>query len=100
MKTPRKSIHKIKFTDVRDIECVVLAQLGWSTAAILAEVDLTKCQIAYRLTKAKNADGYEKGHTYRSEWRNGTSRVARAVMSQWLSPLRTACLRRMKGKFE
>lgn len=80
--------HKITFEDAQDIEVVALAQLGFSTKFIMSCTPLSEHQISYRLNKGKVAQGYEKGHTYRSEWRNGTGKVAQSMMATLLPGLR------------
>lgn len=92
MRTPTR--HKITFTDPSDVTVVVLAQLGRSTAYIMEQTGLSECQIAYRLQKAKTAEGYDKGHTYRSEWRNGTGAAARMIETTYVPSLS----RQVKGK--
>jgi hypothetical protein len=40
------------------------------------------------LTKAKTLEGLPKGHGYRSQWRDGTSDLAREVMTRMVPQLR------------
>jgi len=92
--------HPITFQDSADIECVCLAQLGLSNAAISESTNLTSNQITYRLRKAKVAEGYETGHTYRSEWRNGTGQAVRQVINTLVPSLRKENRKHLPGLFE
>jgi len=85
-----KTRHKIKFSDptVLEVEAVVLARLGQSTDAIQRETGLTPCQIQYRLTKAKTAEGYKRGVSYRTKWRDGTSPEVKLVRNILLPGMR------------
>src|SRR5262245_66141899 len=83
--TTRQTNHqRITFESPQDIEVIAMAQLGFSTKAIMQQVNLTPGQITYRLTKGKLAEGYQPHHTYRSEWRNGTSPAAQSVLNRML----------------
>jgi len=80
--------HVVNFESVADLEAVVLAKLGMSTAAICERTALTKHQVTYRLSKGKGLEGYGKGHTYRSEWRDGSGSLAQGIMQAMLPQLR------------
>lgn len=97
MKTNR---HKITFEDTKDIEVIVLAQLGRSTESIREATGLSESQIQYRLHKAKTAEGYHKGHTYRSEWKSGTGEMAQAVANVFLPKGRVRVSRTLPPLFE
>lgn len=88
MAKPRKKTARLmwNFEPEAQRRIIVLAQLGRSSAYIEAETGFSPKQIMYALSKAKNKEGYESGHTYRSEWRNGTSFAAREV-EQSLGPI-------------
>lgn len=74
-----KRAKRISYGSHDVVEAVTLAQLGRSTKFISAETGLTACQITYRLTRAKRADGLPHGVGYRTAWRDGTSAIARRV---------------------
>ncbi len=80
--------HKITFEDAQDIEAIALAQLGFSNKYIQSCTPLTECQITYRLTKGKLAEGLPKGQGYRTQFRNGTSSMARQVIEYMLPGIR------------
>lgn len=92
MKNPRK----ITFNDPTDVEAVVLAQLGRSSAVIAAhcpglvshEAKNVHSRINYRLKIAAREFGLEKGRGFRSTWRDGTSPIAQEVTNQFLPKLR------------
>jgi len=67
MKTPRR----IYWTADEDLQCAILASMGFSTKMICDRTGLSPCQVAYRLHKAK---------IKRAEYRNGESRMAERVM--------------------
>jgi hypothetical protein len=96
-KIPR---HLVTFQDAADIETICLAELGLSTRCIQDSTGLSPNQISYRLFKAKKAEGYESGHTYRSEWRNGTGQAVRAVMNSLVPSLRKDAKSRLPELFE
>lgn len=96
MKTQR---HRVNFLDENDVEAVALAQLGQSTAAIRRSTGLTACQVTYRLTKAKTADGLPRGTGYRRQWQEGMSPLAEKVRRIMLGGLRRDALRRLPPKF-
>lgn len=72
--------HKVNYEDVNDLESVVLAKLGFGHKYIRQQTSLTPCQVTYRLTKAKNAEGLPKGIGYSTAYRLGQSEYAEAVM--------------------
>jgi len=78
----------VTFESEADIEAVALAQLGLTNKVIEEATGLSNHQINYRLFKAKSAEGYDIGHTYRSEWRNGTGEAVRSVMSSLVPVLK------------
>jgi len=92
--------HRITFLDPTDLEVVVLAKLGRSTVYIQSVTGLTHSQIHHRLAKAKNGEGYQKGHTYRSEWRDGTGALARQIENRFLPQTRTETAKKLQGLFE
>jgi hypothetical protein len=87
-KPKRLARPKVNFENQDDLEVVVLAKLGMSNAYIAEQTNLNDGQISYRLTKAKKLQGYHKGHTYRSEWRNGTGDLVRAVLTSVVPSIR------------
>lgn len=90
----------ITFELEQDRRCVVLAQLGLSNAYIAEETGLSENQVTGRLFKAKKAEGYEKGHTYRSEWRHGTSSAARTAINALGPQLSADAEKRLPKLFE
>lgn len=82
------------------IEAVALAQLGFSNAYIASKTGLGKGQIQYLLTKAKTAERYKSGVTYRSTYKDGTSAVARAVIKGWALTLKSNARQRLPKLFE
>ena len=96
MKTQR---HVVNFSDPNDLEAVTLAKLGQSSKAIRYATDLTPCQISYRLTKAKLADGLPRGKGYITAYRDGTSDTAKTVMRTFLERIRHETTRTLPPKF-
>jgi len=80
--------HLVNFESATDLEAVVLARLGLSTNFIKEQTGLSGGQISYRLRKGKDLEGYGKGHTYRSEWRNGTGHLVRDAITMMVPVLR------------
>lgn len=78
----------ITFLKSKDIEVVVLAQLGAANNYIAQRTGLSPGQVQYRLTKAKNAEGYAPYTSYRTEWRNGASAIYRDVARTFLRPMK------------
>lgn len=72
---------KVTFRTPGDAMVVVLAQLGFSTHLIRVRTGLTESQITYRLHKAKGLEKNKYG--YRVAWRNGTSKVAQTILSEY-----------------
>lgn len=62
---------RVQWTSDEDIQCAILAGMGFSTKMIMAETGLSACQISYRL---------QKGRIYRKDYRDGTSDVAQRMM--------------------
>lgn len=89
----------VDFQSPRDIEAIVLAQACRSNRYICEATGLTDSQVSYTLSKGKKGEGYEKFHTYRSEWDNGTSRLARAFDTQFLPKAREDARRRLPPLF-
>ena len=96
---PKTQHMLVNFELESDQRCVALAQLGMSSAFISEETGLSGSQIYYRLTKAKKAEGYEAGHTYRSEWKNGSSFAARTVINSLGQQLKADAERRLPKLF-
>lgn len=90
----------VTFQDPNDIEVVILAQLGRGTTYIQESTGLTPHQIAYRLAKAKKAEGYQPGHTYRSEWRAGTGAMAQMVETLIAPKVRPQVKQRLQPLFK
>ena len=90
----------ITFELEQDRRCVVLAQLGMSSKMISEETGLTENQVVGRIFKAKKAEGYKSGHTYRSEWRSGTSSAARTVINSLGPQLDADVEKRLPKLFE
>jgi hypothetical protein len=66
--------RRVRFlSNDHDFRCAYLASLGFSRAYIAEKTGLTKCQVGYRNNRA----GIKL-----TDYRNGTSRVARIVMSE------------------
>jgi hypothetical protein len=68
---PRKHVDLLHDED--DFECALLASLGFSTHMICDKTGLRPHQVTYRLGK---------GEIKRSDYRNGSSPVARAMLRQ------------------
>lgn len=66
-----------------DFKCALLASLGWTTAAIMEETDLTQGQVQYRINKFE--EGRKRGAlTHRASYRQGTSPIARSVVNMFI----------------
>jgi hypothetical protein len=86
----------VNFTDMNDLEAVVLAQLGMSNTVIAINcpglishgAKNPHGRITYRLKKAAALFGLQKGQGFRSMWRNGTSPIAQDVMKGLVPKLR------------
>jgi hypothetical protein len=68
---PRRFVDLLHDED--DFRCALLASLGFSTNMICDQTGLRPHQVTYRL---------HKGELKRSEYRNGTSAVAQALLRQ------------------
>ena len=99
-KTKKQAHVLVNFELDADLQCVVLAQMGMSSAYIAEETGLSHNQITYRLTKAKKAEGYKAGHTYRSEWKSGSSFAARTVINSLGPQLKEDAEKRLPKLFE
>lgn len=63
-----------------DFQCVLLAAIGWGSAAIADYTGLTEGQVQYRIGKAET--GRRKGEaTARQMYRTGKSPVAQSVVA-------------------
>jgi hypothetical protein len=62
---------RVTWTSDDDLQCAILAGMGFSTKMIMACTHLTICQISYRL---------KKGGIYRRDYRDGTSDVAHRML--------------------
>ena len=94
----RKKIARnvITFQSGDDNECVALAKMGLSNRAIQDRTILNKCQINYRLHKAKETEGNQFG--YRIDYRNGTSRLAMQMINDLAGVLREEIRRNITPK--
>ncbi len=72
----RLCTHTIVYTEDDDILVAVRAMQGRSTKAIAAELGLTQSKVQYRVSKSQNSMGLK----FRSEYRNGTSALAKRMM--------------------
>ena len=90
LKITRKKLArpKVNFENATDLEAVVLAKLGMGRAYIQAQTQLTSCQIGYRLTKGKNAEGLPKGIGYSTAYRSGQGAIAREVLGHFVPTVR------------
>ncbi len=61
-----------------DFDCIMYGSLGMSTKFIARKTGLTQCQVGYRLNKSE---------TKRSDYRDGTSRIATVVQVEARSKL-------------
>jgi hypothetical protein len=75
-----KTKHLVTYENIQELNCVIMAQLGIGTEAICEETGLSPSQVTYRISKAQHLEGYEKRHTYRSEWRRGTGHAVRSAL--------------------
>jgi hypothetical protein len=86
----------ITFQSGDDNECVALAKMGLSTKAIQDRTVLSKCQITYRLSKAKKTEGNQFG--YRIDYRNGTSPLSIQLVNDLAGILREEIRRNITSK--
>lgn len=84
----RVTTHRWLLNTEAEIEAIALAELGQSNQRIVETTGLTDGSVSYLLGKAKRLEGYQKYHTYRSEWRNGTGGVVQSVMPLVLQKLK------------
>lgn len=61
----------VNWSSDEDLQCAILAALGFSTQHIMEQTGLSAGQISYRL---------RKGVIKRADYRNGTSAMAQRVM--------------------
>ncbi len=67
--------HTIVYRDIVEKLVVARALAGRTTASIAEEFGLSEWQVSYRISKAQRALGVR----FRAEYRNGTSKLARAM---------------------
>ena len=79
------------FRNSDDLEAVVLAGLGFSTALIVKKTGLTPCQVSYRLGKAR---------VKRSDYRNGGSQVAKVVIANTADLAEASIMARIKKELK
>lgn len=91
----RSQRHRVRYAYLNsaEVEAVALAMLGKSDAVIQKVTGLSKCQISYRLHKAKNADGLPRGQGYRWQYRN-----QRPAASE-VNPFKREVVSRLGAKF-
>lgn len=82
--TAPRSKNKVRSTVMQDldtIEAVCLAKIGKGNKLIRTHynVHLSDGQFTYRLKKAKDLAGLEKGDGFRKQWREGRSDVEEIV---------------------
>jgi hypothetical protein len=65
--------QRVVWKSSADLECAIMGALGFSTKFIGERTGLTPCQISYRL---------KRGDIRRSDYRNGTSRIALRVINK------------------
>lgn len=70
---------RVRWASDSEIQCALLAGLGFSTQLISAQTGLTPCQVQYRLQKAR---------IKRADYRNGTSALADRVITRMAMPAR------------
>lgn len=97
----KKQRHIIIFneTEVENCTAVAMSEMGRGTKLIMERTGLTPCQVSHRLFKSKTAEGLPKGTTYRTQWRDGTSDVARMADEVMLDPLIRDVSKRLPQKF-
>lgn len=61
----------IRFDEPQDIECIILGEMGLTTAAIASRSELSEGQVLYRLKKAD---------IKRSDYRSGESKFAQHAL--------------------
>jgi len=80
--------HRWLLTSEQEIEAVALAQLCQTNRRIANSTGLKDQSVTYILAKSKRLEGYEKHHTYRSEWRDGSGKLVNQVITQVLPKLK------------
>ena len=65
--------RKVELLKGDDFKCALLGSLGFSTKLIMQHTDLTPGQVGYRL---------RKGNIRRTDYRNGESAVASALLNK------------------
>jgi len=63
---------RVTWTSDDELQCAILAGMGFSTKLITEQTGLTACQVSYRL---------HKGQIYRKDYRDGSSDVAQRMMN-------------------
>lgn len=69
---PKTKPMRVQWASGEDINCAILAGMGFSTKMIMEQTGLTACQISYRL---------HKGRIFRRDYRDGNSDVAQRMMN-------------------
>lgn len=64
---------KVQWASNEDLQCAILAGLGFSTKMIMERTGLTACQVTYRLHKAE---------IKRADYRNGESAMAQRIIER------------------
>ena len=64
---------RVNWTSDEDLQCAILASLGFSTRYIMQETGLSACQVSYRLGKGK---------IKRKDYRDGESDMAKRVVER------------------
>lgn len=64
---------RVNWTSDEDLQCAILASLGFSTKYIMEMTGLSACQVSYRLGK---------GRIKRKDYRDGTSDMAHRVVER------------------
>ncbi len=93
--TRRAVSHRWTFASEAEIEAIALAQLGQSNRRIVRSTGIADGSVSYILGKAKRLEEYEKGHTYRSEWRDGSGKLVNQVINQVLPQLKEKASERL-----
>lgn len=79
----RTKPKRVTWSTDEELECAILASLGFSTRFIEARTGLTPCQVTYRLKKAD---------IKRADYRNGESTMAQRVIDR-VAPTRKSDVR-------
>ena len=96
----RRRLEVFGENDLKSVEVVALASVGRSNLAIRRATKLTDGQIAYRLNRAKRADGLPDGVGYRTAWRDGIQLkgVVGRIERSLLEDIRRSAMRRLPKK--